>query len=56
MNLARSHAERRGFSKLSLLVFDGTRAVNQCQRPRLIVTGRSPIIKLTRYMSQATCF
>jgi len=45
MNLARSHADGRGFSKLSLFVFEDTRAVNLYERLGFVVCGRSPIVK-----------
>jgi ribosomal protein S18 acetylase RimI-like enzyme len=45
MTLAHSHAEQRGFSKLSLFMFDGIQAVRLYQRLGFVVTGRSPVIK-----------
>jgi ribosomal protein S18 acetylase RimI-like enzyme len=48
MDLAHAHAKQRGFSKLSLFVFDGTRAVNLYQRLGFVVIGRSPLIEHER--------
>jgi ribosomal protein S18 acetylase RimI-like enzyme len=45
MKLAHSHAEQRGFSKLSLFVFDGNQSVKLYQRLGFVVIGRSPLIK-----------
>jgi ribosomal protein S18 acetylase RimI-like enzyme len=45
MKLAHSHAEQRGFSKLSLFVFDVNQAVKLYQRLGFVVNGRSPLIK-----------
>src|SRR5262245_18000219 len=45
MKLAHSHAEQRGFSKLSLFVFDCNPAVKLYQRLGFVVIWRSPLIK-----------
>jgi len=55
MSLARSHAKQRGFSNLSLLVFDNNRAVDLYQRLGFVVTGRSPLIHVSGHLLAMAC-